>query len=93
MAIIKAHGYVYINNDMQRVSSKEKTGFHSTVSMKELPLPKRSRDLLWGCSADFILLLKNTVHILLGKHGKQGLYNNERRAFCFDDNMAINQRK
>ncbi len=33
------------NNDMQRVSSNEKTGFHSKVSMKELP--KIFHDIWW----------------------------------------------
>ena len=37
LAIIDAHGYVYIVNDMQRPRTNEKSGFHSTVSMKELP--------------------------------------------------------
>ncbi len=37
LAIVEAHGYVYIVNDMQRPRANEKSGFHSSVSMKELP--------------------------------------------------------
>ena len=38
LAIVEAHGYVYIVNDMQRPRANEKSGSHSSVSMKELPL-------------------------------------------------------
>ncbi len=37
LAILKAYGYAYIDFDMQRVTAKEKTEFHSTISMRELP--------------------------------------------------------
>ncbi len=37
LAIVEAHGYVYIVNDMHRLRANEKSGFHSSVSMKELP--------------------------------------------------------
>ncbi len=37
LAIVEAHCYVYIVNDMQRPRANEKGGFHSSVSMKELP--------------------------------------------------------
>ncbi len=36
LAIVKAHDYVYIVNDMQRVTANEKTGFHPTVGMNKL---------------------------------------------------------
>ncbi len=37
LAIVEAHGYVYIVNDVQRPRANEKSGFHSSVSMNELP--------------------------------------------------------
>ncbi len=36
--MVEAHGYVYIVNDMQRPRANEKSGSHSSVSMKELPV-------------------------------------------------------
>ena len=47
LAIIKAHGDVYIVNDineMQIVIANEKAGFHSSISMKEQPDSTISKD-------------------------------------------------
>ena len=53
MCIVKAHGYAYIVDDMQRVTSNEKTGFLSKVSMKEQPriqqLPTHA--IMWICDS------------------------------------------